>query len=55
MHLTSFDNMLGTNQAYIETAGALGNGEIIFITARLEDKILIKKDVIDKYLLLTNS
>lgn len=50
-----FDNMLGTNQAYIETAGALGNGEIIFITARLEDKILIKKDVIDKYLLLTNS
>lgn len=50
-----FDTMIGEGKAIIETAGALGSGETIFITAKLPEKLIINKDEIDKYLLLTNS
>jgi phage/plasmid-like protein (TIGR03299 family) len=53
----TFDTIVGSKQAIFETAGALGNGEIIFITAKLPDYIKLpnKEDIVEKYLLLTNS
>jgi phage/plasmid-like protein (TIGR03299 family) len=50
-----FDEMIGKGHASYETAGALGSGETIFITAKLPEKMVIQKDLIDKYLLLTNT
>lgn len=51
-----FDAIVGDGQAIYETAGALGRGETIFITAKLPDHIkVLEKDVINKYLLLTMS
>lgn len=49
-----FDSIVGSREAIFETAGALGNGETIFITAKLPKSIIVKQDVIDNYLLLTN-
>lgn len=45
------------NEAIITTAGALGKGETIFITAKLPEYIRIgnSEDVIENFLLLTNS
>jgi phage/plasmid-like protein (TIGR03299 family) len=52
-----FDPILDQGEAIIETAGALGNGERIFITAKLPAHISIlgKNDPIDQYLLITTS
>jgi len=51
-----FDEIVGERRAIYETAGALGKGETVFITAKLPDHILIAgKDTIDKYLLFTMS
>ncbi len=51
-----FDDIVGENRAIYETAGALGNGETVFITAKLPDHLLIGgKDTIDQYILLTMS
>jgi phage/plasmid-like protein (TIGR03299 family) len=48
------DSIIGKFASY-ETVGALGNGEIIFITAKVTEELVINKDLIDKYLLLTMS
>jgi phage/plasmid-like protein (TIGR03299 family) len=48
-----FDSIIGEGHASYETAGAFGNGEKIFITAKLPSKLIVKKEDIDKYLLLT--
>lgn len=50
-----FDSIIGEGHAQYETVGALGNGEIVFITAKLSDYMEVKKSQIDKYLLLSMS
>ncbi len=51
-----FDAIVGGEEIQYETAGALGNGERIFITAKLPGYITVsKEDPIEKYLFLTTS
>ena len=54
-----FDDIVGKGAAIYETAGALGRGEVIFISAKLPESIVVRangqEDIVDKYLLLTNS
>lgn len=52
-----FDAIVGGEEGILyETAGALGNGERIFITAKLPGYISVgKEDLIEKYLFLTTS
>lgn len=49
-----FDSIVSEKAAIYETAGALGDGERVFITAKLPYQFKIKgKDLIDNYILLT--
>ncbi|RZJ84321.1 MAG: DUF945 domain-containing protein [Chryseobacterium sp.] len=52
-----FDSIVGGKDGILyETAGALGKGEKIFITAKLPDYIRVgKNDLIEQYLFLTTS
>jgi len=51
-----FDSIVGSDGILYETAGALGRGERIFITAKLPDYIRVgKDDLIEKYIFLTTS
>lgn len=53
-----FDSIVGGEKGiFYETAGALGNGERIFITAKLPDYIRVGNgdDVTEKYIFLTTS
>ncbi|MDQ2719946.1 MAG: DUF945 domain-containing protein [Bacteroidota bacterium] len=51
-----FDAIVGGDGIIYETAGALGNGERIFITAKLPGYIKVgTDDLIEKYLFLTTS
>lgn len=51
-----FDSIVGGEGIQYETAGALGNGERIFITAKLPSYIKVgKDDLIEQYLFLTTS
>jgi len=48
-----FDSIVGEGHATYETVGALGKGEQVFITAKLPNKLMVKGEDIDNYLLLT--
>ena len=50
-----FDAIVGKGEAIYETAGALYNGESIFITAKLPDYIKVGKDEIEKYIFLKST
>jgi phage/plasmid-like protein (TIGR03299 family) len=51
-----FDSIVGGDGIQYETAGALGKGERIFITAKLPDYIKVgTNDLIEQYLFLTTS
>lgn len=51
-----FDAIVQDSRIQYETAGALGNGERIFITAKMPDVLRIsRKDEIEKYIFLTTS
>jgi phage/plasmid-like protein (TIGR03299 family) len=51
-----FDSIVGGDGIQYETAGALGKGERIFITAKLPGYIVVDRDdLVEKYLFLTTS
>lgn len=50
-----FDSIVDKGEAIFETAGALGRGERIFITAKLPDDMLVRGEKVEKYIMLTNS
>lgn len=50
-----FDNAIGANRALWQTAGFFGNGERIFVSAKLPDDIVVHGDKVDSYLVFTNS
>jgi len=51
-----FDNIVGRKEAIYETAGALGKGEILFITAKLPKEVVIgKDDLVHNYIALITS
>lgn len=49
-----FDSIVDRGEAMFQTAGVLGKGERIFVTAKLPTEIQINGDKIDNYLLLTS-
>lgn len=51
-----FDKAIGVDKAIWQTAGAFGNGERIFVSAKLPDNILVNgSDPIETYLVFTNT
>jgi phage/plasmid-like protein (TIGR03299 family) len=51
-----FDPIIGESKAVFETAGALGNGERIWVLAKVPGEIrVIDDDICSKYLLLSNA
>lgn len=50
-----FDDAIGKNQAIWQTAGFFGNGERIFVSAKLPKNILVHGDPTESYLVFTNS
>jgi phage/plasmid-like protein (TIGR03299 family) len=50
-----FDSIIDSGEAIFETAGALGKGERIFITAKLPEDMVVHGEAVEKYILLTNT
>ena len=50
-----FDSIIDEGEAIFETAGVLGNGERIFVTAKLPDDMEVGGEKIEKYIMLMNS
>jgi phage/plasmid-like protein (TIGR03299 family) len=51
---TFFDSIIDKGEAIYQTAGVLGKGERIFVTAKLPSDILVQGEVVENYLLLTS-
>ena len=49
-----FDSIIDKGEAIYQTAGALGKGERIFVTAKLPSDILVHGEQVENYLLLTS-
>lgn len=43
------------NYVRYETAGCLSGGKTVFVTAKIPEKLIVHKDVVDQYLVITNS
>ena len=52
---TFFDNAIGKDKAIWQTAGFFGNGERIFVSAKLPKNILVQGDPVENYLVFTPS
>lgn len=52
---TFFDNAIGKDKAVWQTAGFFGNGERIFVSAKLPKNILVNGDPVENYLVFTTS
>lgn len=50
-----FDDAIGEDKARFMTAGYLGVGQKIFITAKLPEEIVVKGDPVETYLVFSNS
>lgn len=50
-----FDAIIDSGEAIFETAGVLGQGERIFVTAKLPEDMLVGGEKCEKYIMLTNS
>lgn len=50
---TFFDSIVDQGEAIFQTAGVLGKGEKIFVTAKLPSEILVHGEPVENYLLLT--
>lgn len=50
-----FNNAIEKNKALWQTAGFFGNGERIFVSAKLPKNIFVQDDVIENYLVFTTS
>lgn len=50
-----FNNAIGKDKAIWQTAGFFGNGERIFVSAKLPKNILVDGDPVDNYLVFTTS
>ena len=50
-----FDNAIGKDKAIWQTAGFFGNGERIFVSAKLPNNILVNGDPVENYLIFTTS
>lgn len=50
-----FDDAIGKNEAVWQTAGAFGNGERVFVSAKLPNYISVHGDPVETYLVFTNS
>jgi len=50
-----FDAIIDEGEAIFETAGVLGKGERIFVTAKLPEDMLVGGEPCSKYIILTNS
>lgn len=50
-----FDDAIGSGRALWQTAGSFGNGERIFVSAKLPSNIMVKGDPVENYLVFTNS
>lgn len=50
-----FDNAIGKDKAIWQTAGFFGNGERIFVSAKLPNNIIVNGDPVENYLVFTTS
>ena len=50
-----FDDAIGYDKAQWESAGFFGNGQKIFVTAKLPDTIKVNNDPVESYLIFSNS